>query len=60
MATTASTKTTVRSTTPIWQASKIEGSSRRDARVLSGLSEEDGDVGVELADKIAGLRIADI
>jgi hypothetical protein len=47
----------VRSTTPIWQASKMDGLPRKGARALSG---DGGGVVVELADKIAGLRIADI
>ena len=49
--TTASTKTTVRSTTPIWQASNSTACARADGRVRS----EDAADGV--ADKIAGLRI---
>ncbi|WP_256327191.1 hypothetical protein [Variovorax sp. EL159] len=57
MATTASTNTTVRSTTPIRQASNSEGSPRAAERALS---DDAGDVVVELADKIAGLRITDI
>ncbi|WP_253819713.1 hypothetical protein [Variovorax paradoxus] len=57
MATTASTNTTVRSTTPMRQASNSEGTPRKALRALSG---DGGDVVEELADKIAGLRIADI
>ncbi|BEP44277.1 hypothetical protein ABL849_07820 [Variovorax sp. 375MFSha3.1] len=60
MATTASTNTTVRSTTPIWQASKIDGPPRADDAAARALSDDGGGVGEELADKIAGLRIADI
>ncbi|GER18194.1 hypothetical protein VCH24_32180 [Variovorax boronicumulans] len=56
-ATTASTNTTVRSTTPIWQASNSAGPPRTGARARSG---DAADVEGELADKIAGLRIADI
>ncbi|MFL9667518.1 MULTISPECIES: hypothetical protein [unclassified Variovorax] len=47
----------MRSTTPMRQASNSEGTPRKALRALSG---DGGDVVEELADKIAGLRIADI
>ncbi|UKI12028.1 MULTISPECIES: hypothetical protein [Variovorax] len=47
----------MRRTTPMRQASNSDGPPRK---ALRALSDDGGDVGEELADKIAGLRIADI
>ncbi|WP_269759362.1 hypothetical protein [Variovorax sp. E3] len=47
----------MRRTTPMRQASNSDGAPRS---ALRALSDDAGDVVVELADKIAGLRIADI
>ncbi|WP_249938019.1 hypothetical protein [Variovorax sp. 3P27G3] len=50
----------MRSTTPIWHASKIDGPPYAEDAAVRALSDDGGGVGEELADKIAGLRIADI